>query len=70
MADPMSQEVAIPIESPRHFMGQEICKPSQDERGCKEKEEDCPKWRAHCCDVAMPNGMACGSRHHTRLAHV
>ena len=49
------------------YNGVPICKRSNDSRGCTAREQDCPRQRAHVCDVEV-NGEACGSREHARNA--
>ena len=42
-----------------------ICKRYNDSRGCAANESDCPRSRAHVCDILV-HGRACGSRQHNR----
>ena len=45
--------------------GKEICKPSQDARGCNDNR--CKK--AHACDIMVSEDRICGSYTHNRQNH-
>lgn len=44
-----------------------ICKKHNDNRGCTQKESQCPDRKKHCCDVLV-HDQPCGSKSHTRMS--
>jgi hypothetical protein len=47
--------------------GKSLCKRWNDQRGCTQRERDCPDGKKHACDVRKADGSACGSTQHNRF---
>ena len=43
--------------------GRPICKAFNDDRGCTERADQCPRGAAHVCDILFPDGRICAGEH-------